>query len=323
MESILTVEGLQTVFHTKQGLLRAVDDVSFSLSAGQILGIVGESGSGKTVTALSLLRLVQPPGEVVAGHVRFGGRDLLALGPEEMRRIRGRQISVVLQDPMTSLNPVLRIDTQLMEAMQAHEAVPADVARGRARDALALVGIPDPERRLYAYPHQLSGGMRQRVAIAIAMLHQPQILIADEPTTALDVTIQAQILYEIRELCTRSGTAVIWITHDLAVVAGLADRICVMYAGQIVETGTVDEILDAPHHPYTKGLIDSVPAEGRRGEPLNQIPGMAPSLIDLEQRCRFRPRCGRATDRCLEPPLLTPTAPGRSVRCFHPIEEPV
>jgi peptide/nickel transport system ATP-binding protein len=320
MQAIFSVEELHTVFRTKQGPLRAVDNVSFSLQAGKILGIVGESGSGKTVTALSLLRLIQPPGEVVAGRVLFHGQDLLALSPEEMRRIRGKHIGMVFQDPMASLNPVLRIDTQIIEAIQAHEAMPTNNARRRAREALARVGISAPEQRLHAYPHQLSGGMRQRVAIAIAMLHQPEILIADEPTTALDVTIQAQILYEMRQLCSRSSTAVIWITHDLAVVAGLTDHICVMYAGQIVETGTVDEILDKPQHPYTRGLIESVPAKGRRGDSLNQIPGMAPSLVDLDGGCRFKPRCGRATERCLARPLLEPSGPGHHVRCFHPIE---
>lgn len=218
-----------------------------------------------------------------------------------------------------TLNPVLRIDTQMIEAIRAHTSVSRVVARERARDALAQVGISAPEERLLAYPHQFSGGMRQRVAIAIALLNKPELIIADEPTTALDVTIQAQILFEMQTLARDSGTALIWITHDLSVIAGLADEICVMYAGRIVEQGTVDAVLDAPLHPYTHGLIDSVPSRGRRGEPLRQIPGMAPSLLDPAQGCAFRERCSRADSACIDQPALSIPIAGRQLRCFHPM----
>jgi peptide/nickel transport system ATP-binding protein len=225
---------------------------------------------------------------------------------------------MIFQDPMMTLNPVLRIDTQMIEAVRAHDPVSVPAARERARDALARVGIPSPDERLAAYPHQFSGGMRQRVAIAIALLNKPDLIIADEPTTALDVTIQAQILAEAQKLCRESGTALIWITHDLAVIAGLADEVCVMYAGRIVERGTVDEVLDAPMHPYTRGLLESVPSRNRRGVPLAQIPGMTPSLVNLPLGCAFRERCSRATETCrTDPPLYN--LGGRHVRCFHPI----
>jgi peptide/nickel transport system ATP-binding protein len=236
-----------------------------------------------------------------------------------MRKIRGKRVAMIFQDPMTTLNPVLRIDTQMIEAVQAHADVGRAQARERARDALARVGIASPDERLRAYPHQFSGGMRQRVAIAIALLHQPELIIADEPTTALDVTIQGQILFEMQKLARESGTALIWITHDLSVIAGLADDIAVMYAGRIVEHGSVDQVLDAPLHPYTQGLIASVPGRNRRGEPLQQIPGMTPSLVDPAPGCAFRERCARADGICTDdPPVSSPVA-GRQVRCFHPL----
>jgi peptide/nickel transport system ATP-binding protein len=279
---------------------------------------VGESGCGKTVTGFSILGLVDPPGRVVGGQILFDGKNLLGLSEPEMRKIRGSRISMVFQDPMMTLNPVLRIDTQMVEAVQAHQKVGSDEAHRLARQALERVGIPSPESRLRSYPHQFSGGMRQRVAIAIALLNKPKLIIADEPTTALDVTIQAQILYEAQKLCRESGTALIWVTHDLSVVAGLADRICVMYAGRIVEQGTVDEVLDAPLHPYTHGLIGSVPSRNRRGSPLAQIPGMTPALLDLPPGCAFRTRCPRAAAACIEPPALEQRN-GRLVRCFYPL----
>ena len=260
---------------------------------------------------------------MVAGRILLGGRDLRTLAPEEMRRVRGNRIAMIFQDPMMTLNPVLRVDTQMVEAIRAHADVSHAAARERSRDALARVGIPAPEERLSAYPHQFSGGMRQRVAIAIALLNQPDLIIADEPTTALDVTIQGQILFEMQKLARESGTALIWITHDLSVIAGLADEICVMYAGRIVEHGSVDQVLDAPLHPYTHGLIDSVPSRGRRGEPLRQIPGMTPSLLDLAPGCAFRERCSRADGACAEDPALSSPIPGRQVRCFHPLTQGV
>ena len=285
------------------------------------LGLVGESGCGKSVTAFSIMGLVDPPGRVAAGRILLGGRDLLTLAPGEMRAIRGNRIAMIFQDPMMTLNPVLRIDTQMVEAIQAHSGVSRRAALERACEALARVGIAAPHERLADYPHQFSGGMRQRVAIAIALLNQPDLIIADEPTTALDVTIQAQILFEMQQLARSSGTALLWITHDLSVVAGLADEVCVMYAGRIVEHGSVDQVLDAPLHPYTRGLIASLPGAARRGEPLRQIPGMAPSLLKLPPGCAFRERCPRADASCTQDPAMHNHADGRVVRCFHPLVE--
>jgi peptide/nickel transport system ATP-binding protein len=316
----LKVEDLRTHFFTRAGVVRAVDGVSFEVRAGEVLGLVGESGCGKTVTGFSILGLVDPPGRIVGGRILFEGTDLVGLPEGELRKVRGARIAMVFQDPMMTLNPVLRIDTQMIEAVRAHQDVSANEARAQARAALARVGIPSAESRLRSYPHQFSGGMRQRVAIAIALLNRPKLIIADEPTTALDVTIQAQILYEAQKLCRESGTALIWITHDLSVVAGLADRISVMYAGRIVEQGTVDEVLDAPLHPYTHGLIGSVPSRNRRGTPLAQIPGMTPALVNLPPGCAFRTRCPRAAPACSKEPALEPRGGnGRLVRCFYPM----
>jgi peptide/nickel transport system ATP-binding protein len=303
--------------------VHAVDDVSFSVDRGQVLGLVGESGSGKTVTGFSLIGLVDPPGRVVDGRILFNGRDLVGLSEAEWRKLRGSRIAMIFQDPMMTLNPVLRIETQMVEAVLAHEKIGREAARQRARDALGLVGIPSPDERLRAYPHQFSGGMRQRVAIATAFLNRPDLVIADEPTTALDVTIQAQILHEAQKLCRDTGTALIWITHDLTVVAGLADRICVMYAGRIVEAGEIDAVLDSPMHPYTAGLIGSVPSRNKRGQELKQIPGMTPSLLNLPRGCAFRERCGHAGGACAEAPGITVPAPGRALRCHRPLAEVV
>jgi peptide/nickel transport system ATP-binding protein len=320
-EPTLHVENLRTHFFTRHGLVKAVEDVSFSVGPGKILGLVGESGSGKSMTGYSIMGLVDPPGRIVAGRILLGGRDLRTLAADEMRKVRGNRVAMIFQDPMMTLNPVLRVDTQMIEAIQAHTGVSRAAALERARDALARVGIPSPVERLSAYPHQFSGGMRQRVAIAIALLNQPDLIIADEPTTALDVTIQGQILFEMQKLARESGTALIWITHDLSVIAGLADEICVMYAGRIVEHGSVDQVLDAPLHPYTHGLIDSVPSRSRRGEPLRQIPGMTPSLLDLAPGCAFRERCTSADGACREDPALSSPYAGRQVRCFHPLTQ--
>jgi peptide/nickel transport system ATP-binding protein len=317
--SLLAVAGLRTHFFTRAGAVKAVDGVDLEVERGEILGLVGESGSGKTVTGFSILGLVDPPGRIVEGSIRFDGRELVGLDAESLRALRGSRIAMVFQDPMMTLNPVLRIDTQMVEAVRAHQHVSEKDAREQARAALARVGIPSAESRLRSYPHQFSGGMRQRVAIAIALLNRPKLIIADEPTTALDVTIQAQILYEAQKLCRESGTALIWITHDLSVVAGLADRICVMYAGRIVEQGTVDEVLDAPLHPYTHGLIGSVPSRNRRGAPLAQIPGMTPALLNLPPGCAFRNRCPRAAPACAQEPSLEPKGDSRWVRCFYPM----
>jgi peptide/nickel transport system ATP-binding protein len=317
----LEVRNLQTAFFLRSGLARAVDGVSFTVGRGKVMGLVGESGSGKSITGFSIIGLVDPPGRVHGGEILFNGRDLTKLSDAEMRHLRGNRIAMILQDPMMTLNPVLRIDTQMIETVLAHDKVSKNEARARARDALAMVGIPSPEERLSSYPHQFSGGMRQRVAIAIAMLHRPDLIIADEPTTALDVTIQSQILAEVQKLAREFGTAVIWITHDLSVVAGLADEIAVMYAGRIVESGTVDDVLDQPRHPYTRGLIGSIPSRMTHGEKrLHQIPGMAPSLLALPKGCAFKARCPRAAAICEMPPEITSPAPGRTLRCFRPYE---
>ncbi|HEY0418725.1 MAG TPA: ABC transporter ATP-binding protein, partial [Acetobacteraceae bacterium] len=285
---------------------------------GRVLGLVGESGSGKSVTGFSIIGLVDPPGRIAAGQILFNGADLTKLSEPALRELRGNRIAMIFQDPMMTLNPVLRIDTQMIETVMAHDKVSQAEARARARDALGMVGIPSPEERLRAYPHQFSGGMRQRVAIAIALLHSPDLIIADEPTTALDVTIQAQILSEVQKLARDKGTALIWITHDLSVVAGLADDIAVMYAGRIVETGTVATVLDRPMHPYTHGLIGSVPSRNKRGSKLRQIPGMTPSLLNLPAGCAFRTRCPRATAVCASDPPTSEAAPAHFLRCFHP-----
>jgi peptide/nickel transport system ATP-binding protein len=315
----LEVRNLRTHFFTKAGVVKAVDDVSFTVGEGEVLGLVGESGSGKTVTGFSVMGLVDPPGRIVGGQILFKGEDLAAMPQSGWRNIRGSKIAMIFQDPMMTLNPVLRIDTQMIEAIRAHDkAIRRDAAHRRCVEALGQVGIPSPEERLKAYPHQFSGGMRQRVAIAIALLNKPDLIIADEPTTALDVTIQAQILYEAQKLARETGTALIWITHDLTVVAGLADKICVMYAGRIVEEGTVNNVLDNPLHPYTRGLIGSVPSRNKRGSALYQIPGMTPSLIRLPKGCAFRERCQRAQEKCMETPDITQPEPGRAIRCFFP-----
>lgn len=315
---ILDVQGLETHFFTKDGVAKAIDGVDFSVRKGEIMGLVGESGSGKSVTGFSILGLVDPPGKVVGGKVLFKGEDLLQAGDKRMQDLRGDRISMIFQDPMMTLNPVLRVDTQMIETIQAHEKVSKQTAWQRSRDVLAQVGIPSPEERMRAYPHQFSGGMRQRVAIAIALLNKPDLIIADEPTTALDVTIQGQILYETQKLCRETGTAMIWVTHDLAVVAGLADTISVMYAGRVVEQGNINDVLDKPVHPYTLGLLGSVPGHNTRGTRLYQVPGMAPSLFNLPKGCAFQPRCEFATDDCQQDQIITEPVPGRAVRCCHP-----
>lgn len=319
-DAILSVEELQTHFFTRAGVLKAVDGVSFSVGKGRILGLVGESGSGKSVTGYSILRLVDAPGRIVGGRILLKGQDLATLDAESMRKTRGAVISMIFQDPMMTLNPVLKIGTQMVAAIKAHVKISTADARIRARDALALVGIPAPDERLDVYPHHLSGGMRQRVAIAIALLHKPAVIIADEPTTALDVSIQSQILAEVRRLADQTGTAFVWVTHDLSVVSSLADDIGVMYAGRIVESGETGAVLAHPKHPYTAGLMASVPSQSERGEKLVQIKGSTPSLGNLPEGCSFRPRCTRATEICKTMPALLPLG-DTMVRCHHPILE--
>jgi peptide/nickel transport system ATP-binding protein len=321
---LLVIEDLRTYFFTRDGIVRAVDGVSLSVGPGETLGVVGESGCGKSVTSLSILRLIpNPPGRIVSGAIRFEGRDLLALPEAEMRRIRGNEISMIFQEPMTSLNPVLTVSRQICETLILHQGLDAKAAAERAVAMLRLVKIPEPERRAEQYPHEMSGGMRQRVMIAMALACNPKLLIADEPTTALDVTIQAQILDLMRELKQKIGAAIILITHDLGVVAEMAQRVIVMYAGRKVEEAPVKELFRRPRHPYTVGLLHSVPhlgaTRGRTEAPrLAEIPGMVPSLREAIVGCAFAPRCPFATDRCRrESPGLEIKADGHRVACFE------
>jgi peptide/nickel transport system ATP-binding protein len=323
-EPLLAIEALQTHFFTRDGVVRAVDGVSYTVNAGETLAVVGESGCGKSVTALSILRLVpSPPCRIVGGAVRFEGRDLLRLSEAEMRGIRGNDISMIFQEPMTSLNPVLTVARQIGETLTLHQGLSGRTAERRAIEMLRLVRIPEPERRARQYPHELSGGMRQRVMIAMALACNPKLLIADEPTTALDVTIQAQILDLMRELKARLGAAIILITHDLGVVAEMAERVVVMYAGRKVEEAPVRELFRHPRHPYTLGLLASVPrlgaTHGRTDAPrLAEIPGVVPSLREPIVGCAFAPRCTYATERCRrEAPPLEAKAPAHLAACFE------
>jgi len=324
-QTTLQIDNLQTHFFTAVGTVRAVDGVSYSLKSGETLGVVGESGCGKSVTALSILRLVaNPPGRIVGGAVRFQGRNLLELSEPEMEDIRGNEISMIFQEPMTSLNPLYTVGKQIAEAVALHQRLSKRDAWDRAVDMLRRVYIPEPERRAHAYPHQLSGGMRQRVMIAMALSCNPKVLIADEPTTALDVTIQAQILDLMRELQETFGTAIILITHDMGVVAENADRVVVMYAGRKVEEADAVQLFDNPGHPYTKGLLGSIPhldtaaQSGARRQRLNEIKGMVPSLFRLPPGCSFAARCALATDQCraVSPPLEE-QRPGHWIACWH------
>ncbi|HEV8323264.1 MAG TPA: ABC transporter ATP-binding protein [Myxococcota bacterium] len=351
------MRGLRTRFVTERGVVQAVDDVSFDIATGRTLGVVGESGCGKSVTALSIMRLIpDPPGRVVGGRILYRGEDLLGLDGAAMRRIRGKKISMIFQEPMTSLNPVLRVGEQIAEAVRLHEGAGAEQALARTVEMLELVGIPSAGERVHAYPHQLSGGMRQRVMIAMALSCHPDLLIADEPTTALDVTIQAQIMDLLRRLQRELGMSIILITHDLGVVAEMAERVVVMYAGNVVEEGTVDQIFTVPAHPYTAGLLRSVPsftnfaaagpsagasagasansgaaAAPATGAPaaatarprLHTIPGMVPDLLKLPKGCRFQERCELVQTRCRETePPLQPHSGGGNVRCYFPLGAP-
>ncbi|WP_299024199.1 ABC transporter ATP-binding protein [uncultured Thermanaerothrix sp.] len=319
MTELLTVEGLETQFRTREGTVHAVNGVSFSLREGETLGIVGESGCGKSVTVMSILRLIpSPPGKVVAGKAIYQGKDLLKMSDEEIRHIRGAQISMVFQDPMTSFNPVLTIGRQVAEPLEIHMGMSRKQALERAAEMLAMVGIPNAKERLNDYPHQFSGGMRQRVMIAMALICTPQILIADEPTTALDVTIQAQIIDLVKRLRDELGMAIIWITHDLGIIAGLADRVAVMYGGYIIEMAQVDELYAHPTHPYTIGLLGSLPRMDETGHRrLISIDGLPPVLLEKPNYCPFAPRCKYAVERCWHenPPLMS-VAPEHQVACW-------
>ncbi|WP_119421238.1 ABC transporter ATP-binding protein [Desertibaculum subflavum] len=321
---LLEIDDLRLHFYTRDGVVRAVDGVTYHVKAGETLAVVGESGCGKSVTAQSVLRLVpSPPGRYVSGQIRFQGRNLLDLDMAEMRKLRGAEISMIFQEPMTSLNPVLTVGRQIGETLVLHQGMDQKAAEARAVEMLKLVGIPEPERRVREYPHQLSGGMRQRVMIAMALACNPKLLIADEPTTALDVTIQAQILDLMRELKSRVGAAIILITHDLGVVAEMAERVVVMYAGRKVEEASVDDLFARPRHPYTLGLMGSIPHLGsslvHNAPPrLAEIQGVVPSLREEIPGCAFAPRCGFATERCgRERPEIEELAPGHFAACFE------
>jgi peptide/nickel transport system ATP-binding protein len=316
--ALLDINDLHIEFSNRHGTLVAIDGVSLSLNKGEILGVVGESGAGKSTIGNAVIGLLQPPGKMTGGSVSLEGRRIDQLPKHELRTVRGRRIGMIFQDPLTSLDPLQTVERQLVETMQVHLGLSMHAARERAIELLDSVGIDNAAIRLGQYPHQFSGGMRQRVVIALALCCEPEVIIADEPTTALDVTIQGQILYEVQKLCRESGTALIWITHDLAVVSGLADRLAVMYAGRIVETGGTADIIESARHPYTHGLMASIPSIDTRGKSLAQIPGATPSLLKLPDGCPFRTRCGKATEQCRQEPPRREFTPGHSAFCWHP-----
>jgi oligopeptide/dipeptide ABC transporter ATP-binding protein len=316
MTALLQVEGLQAHFRTRAGTVRAVDGISFALDPGGSLGIVGESGSGKTVTSLAIMRLLEPPGVIAGGRVLFRGRDMVGLSEREIREIRGRQVCMVFQDPMTSLNPVYRVGAQVVEALLAHADVDRGAAMERTVALFRLLGIPVPERRVHEFPHQLSGGMRQRVMIAMALVNQPELLILDEPTTALDMTIQAQILDLIRGLQQRVNAAVLLITHDIGVVEEICEHVLVMYGGRVMERGTVAQVTSYPKHPYTQGLLNSIPTRAKRGTRLDAIGGAVPNPLHMPPGCPFQPRCAHAMPKCASDPGLRDPGDGRSVACW-------
>ena len=322
-EPIIQVKNLKTHFYTSDGVVPAVDGISFNINPGETLAIVGESGSGKSVTSISIMRLVpNPPGKIVEGEILFHGEDLLKKNDNEMRSIRGNRISMIFQEPMTSLNPSYRVGDQIMEALCLHQGLNKEEALAKAVEMLTLVGIPSPEKRVHDFPHQLSGGMRHRVMIAMALSCHPELLIADEPTTALDVTIQAQILDLLRKLREEMGTSIMLITHDLGVVAEMADRVAVMYAGKIVEKAGVEDLFANPFHPYTEGLLKSIPKMDSNKEKLYAIEGVVPNPLRLPPGCRFAPRCPYAEDRCLQKePTLEKVGDNRWVSCYRQTQE--
>ncbi|MCK1600467.1 ABC transporter ATP-binding protein [Bradyrhizobium sp. 166] len=324
IDTVLEVSNLQTVFWSRNNRIYAVNGISFHLNRGEFLAVVGESGSGKSVTMMSIMKLLPtPPAEIVAGRVRLGGRDLLSLDPHEMRKVRGGEVGFVFQDPMTSLNPVVTVGYQLMEPLRKHLGLRRSEARKRAIELLSLVGIPSPQDRISDYPHQFSGGMRQRVMIAIALACDPKVLIADEPTTALDVTIQAQILELVKKLRQEIGMSIIWITHDLGVVAGIADRVMVMYGGLVVECAAVDDLYANPRHPYTRALLETLPRAGMAlRERLKSISGQPPHLTAFPTSCPFAPRCPHVLDRCRrERPPQMPVSEGHDAACWWDISK--
>ena len=314
---LLEVEDLRVEFPTRRGVLVAVDGISFAIEEGEVLGVVGESGAGKSLTGMSIIGLLEPPGRIAEGHVRLDGRRIDNLAPEAMRRIRGKQIGAVFQDPLTSLNPLYTIGRQLVETISTHLDLGERAARSRALELLSEVGIPAPERRIDSYPHEFSGGMRQRVVIALALAANPRLLIADEPTTALDVSIQAQIIALLKRLCREHSTAVMLVTHDMGVIAETADRVAVMYAGRIAEIGPVRDVIQAPRHPYTEGLMGSIPTMAERRDRLVQIEGAMPRLTEIPPGCAFGPRCPKVFNRCgSERPELMATAGSSRAACW-------
>jgi peptide/nickel transport system ATP-binding protein len=315
---LLEVENLNTWFYTRKGVVKSVRDVSFTVAKGEVVGVVGESGSGKSVTGLSIMGLIDAPGKIVSGAIRFNGQDLTKLSDEQLRHYRGAKIAMIFQNPMMTLNPVHTVGAQMAEAISEHEKLPKEEIHRRCIDALKAVGIPSPEERLKAYPHEFSGGMRQRIVIATALVTRPDLIVADEPTTALDVTIQAQIIHQTRKLIDETGTGMIWVSHDLATVSELADRVVVMYAGTILEIGTTDEIITAPKHPYTQQLLNSVPSRNTPGQPLYQIPGIMPSLMSLGEGCAFASRCNRRQPECDKPVPAVSYSATQTVRCINP-----
>ena len=320
-DALLAIRGLKTYFHTFAGVVKAVDGVDFRVDEGEILGVVGESGCGKSVVGFSIMGLIDPPGRIESGEIRFNGVNLPDLDEGRMRQIRGKEIAMVFQDPMTSLNPLYTIQDQMEEVMRLHSDMNAEQRKNRCIDLLEEVGISQPETRLKNYPHQFSGGMRQRVIIAIALASRPKLVIADEPTTALDVTIQSQILKLMKRLVKEHRTAMMLITHDLAVVSEMTDKIMVMYCGRIVEKGTRDDIINRCRHPYTFGLLGSIPKLASRQKRLRQIPGMVPNIMDLPSGCAFAPRCDYARDRCrTRRPELTTLEAGHQAACYYPVE---
>jgi peptide/nickel transport system ATP-binding protein len=313
---VLSVKDLKVAFHTRRGILTALDGVSFDIAKGEVLGVVGESGAGKSITGSAIIGLIDPPGRIAGGSVSLNGRRIDTLSQDEMRKVRGKRIGMIFQDPLTSLNPLYRIGDQLVETIRTHLPLNATQARQRAIDLLAQVGIPAPEKRIDGYPHEFSGGMRQRVVIALALCAEPELVIADEPTTALDVSVQAQIIALIKTLCREHGAAVMLITHDMGVIAETADRVAVMYAGRVAEIGPVRDVVKSPLHPYAQGLMGSIPTLSGHDTRLVQIPGSMPRLNAIPQGCAFNPRCGQAFARCFaERPEPSSPVPGRFVAC--------
>ncbi len=320
---LLRVQGLRVEIPTRRGLLLALDDISFEIAPGEILGFVGESGAGKSLTGMAILGLLDPPGRVAAGEIRLEDRRIDKLSQREMRRIRGKEIGAVFQDPLMSLNPLLQIGDQLIETIRTHLPVSQEEATQRALGLMRAVGIPAPEARFTAYPHQFSGGMRQRIVIALALCAEPKLIVADEPTTALDVSIQAQVLQLLKKLCREQGTAMLLVTHDMGVIAETADRVAVMYAGRIVEVGAVEDVISAPVHPYTRGLMGAIPSLARTTGPLAQIDGAMPRLNARPTGCAFHPRCPDATDHCRAHSPAVEAHQGRQVACWLPMRQEV